>query len=82
MKRFYFCFNFWKKNIAALANKKFGKGSFKPSKHMLYLIFFSRPTMEGCIIRHSLSIFCPGFLISHVRIPAFGWMWSKMCVTF
>ena len=45
MKRLCFCFNFWKKNykenIALLENKKFGKGCFNLSEHILYLKFFS-----------------------------------------
>ena len=69
MKRLYFYFNFWnknKENIALLENKKFGKGCFKPSEHILYLNFFRRPTVVGGIIRHPLSNFCPGFLMNQV----------------
>ena len=61
MKRLYSCFNFWKKNIVVFENKKFGKGCFKPSEHMLYLIFPRCPIMVGGVIRHSLSSFCPGY---------------------
>ena len=86
VKRLYSCFNIWKKqlNIAVLENKKFGKGCFKPSEHISYLIFvpFPNPTMVGGIITHSFSISCPGFLINQVGMSIFGWLWSKMGVTF
>ena len=61
----YFRFNLWEKNeenIALVENKKFKKVCFKPSEHILYSI----PTMVGGIISHSLSNFCPNFLINQV----------------
>ena len=70
MKRLYFRFNFWKKNkenIALLENKKFGKSYFKPSEQTCIYFFSRRPTMVGGIKRHSISNFCPGFLINQVR---------------
>ena len=33
--------------VAALENKTFGKGCFKPSEHILYLIFFLLPNHGG-----------------------------------
>ena len=55
MKRLEFCFNLKKKqkkenkeNIAFLENKKFGRGCFMPSEHILYLNFFPPPNHDGC----------------------------------
>ena len=56
MKRLEFCFNLKKKqtkkknkeNIALLENKKFGRGCFMPSEHILYLNFFPPPNHDGC----------------------------------
>ena len=62
--------------VAALENKTFGKGCFKPSEHILYLIFFCCPTMVGGIIRHSLSIFCPGFVINQAGMYVFDKKWT------
>ena len=59
-----------KENIALLEDRKLGKGCFKPSEYILYLIFFRHLTMVGDIIRHSLSNFCPGFLINQVGMSA------------
>ena len=53
-----------KENIDLYENKKFEKGSFKPSEHILQ--FFCHPTMVCAIIRHSLSSCCPGFLKNEV----------------
>ena len=59
-----------RENIALLEDRKLGKGCFKPSEYILYLIFFRHLTMVGGIIRHSLSNFCPGFLINQVGMSA------------
>ena len=50
------------KNIILLENKELGKGCFKPSAHILQLIFFHNPAMVGDIIKHSLSKFLSWFL--------------------
>ena len=71
--------------MAVLENKKFGKGCFKPYEHILYLIFFLLPNhgrQHNYFGQHSLSVFCPGFLINQVGTSVFGWLWSKMDMAF
>ena len=71
-----------KENIALLEDRKLGKGCFKPSEYILYLIFFRHLTMVGGIIRHSLSNFCPGFLMNQVGMSELHTIYSKIAFDY
>ena len=63
------------RKLALLENKKFDKGCYEPSEHILYSKFFSPLNYGGNIIRHSLTNFCLSFLINQVVMSGSRWRW-------